>query len=424
MRYRCRDPLDREDPRVSRNQGGPDRIPRLNVNESNTELSVVLPCLNEADTLEACIRKAQDALQAHGISGEVLVADNGSTDGSPQIAERCGARLIRVPQHADKQKNGYGNGLMTGIAAARGRYILMGDSDGSYDFSEIPRFVDKLREGPDLVMGCRLPWGGGTIRPGAMPWSHRWIGNPLFSLLVRRWFGVSIDDVNCGMRAFRKDWHAGIDQRCTGMEFAAEMIVKAGLLHAKTAQVPITLSPDGRVSRPPHLRTFRDGWRILRHMFLYCPSWLFLFPGLGLILAGLAGGALVFFRVSVGGVHFDAHTLLFSSTFILCGYQAILYSVLAKTFAMNEGMLPPAPWLLKFYSIFTLERGLLLGALCALAGVSCAGRALWTWARADFGPLDYAPVMRMAIPGALLMILGFQTFFSSFFGSILGLKKK
>ena len=388
------------------------------------ELSIVMPCLNEADTLEACIRRAQTAIREYGISGEVLVADNGSTDGSQAIAERCGARLIRVPQHANPQRNGYGNGLMTGIAAAQGRYILMGDSDASYDFGEAPRFLEKIREGHDLVMGCRLPSGGGTILKGARPWSHRWIGNPLFSFLVRRWFGVGISDVNCGMRAFRKDWHRQIEQRCTGMEFAAEMIIKAGLFHAKVAQVPITLAPDGRKSRAPHLKTFRDGWRILRHLFIYSPTWLFLFPGLGLVLAGIVGGGLALLGVQLGRAALDAQTLLFSCAFILCGYQAVLFSVLAKTFAMNEGLLPQAPWLSRFYGVFTLERGLLLGMLGLLGGVLCGGWALWTWAQADFGALSYARMMRVAIPGTLFMVLGFQTIFSSFFGSVLGMGKK
>ena len=391
---------------------------------SDIELSVVMPCLNEADTLETCIRKAQAALREQNVSGEIIVADNGSADASPEIAERCGVRLVRVPQHANPQRNGYGNGLMTGFAAAHGRYVLMGDSDASYDFGEFPRFLDKLREGFDLVMGCRLPSGGGRILPGAMPWSHRWIGNPLFSLLVRRWFRVGITDVNCGMRAFRKEWQRSIGQRCTGMEFAAEMIIKAGLFRARIAEVPITLAPDGRQSRAPHLKTFRDGWRILRHLFIYSPSWLYLFPGLGLMLAGAAGSGLALAGAKIGRATFDAHTLLFSAAFILCGYQAVLYSILAKTFAINEGLLPPAPWFPKFYRIFTLERGLILGALGVLAGLLCAGWALWTWSQADFGPLSYARMMRVAIPGALFMVLGFQTIFSSFFGSVLGMGKR
>lgn len=391
---------------------------------SKVELSVIMPCLNEADTLETCIRKAQVTLSQNGISGEIIVADNGSTDGSQDIVEQCGATLIRVPQHPNKQKNGYGNGLMKGIAAAQGQYILMGDSDASYDFGEAPRFLEKLREGYDLVMGCRLPAGGGTISRGAMPWSHRWIGNPLFSFLVRNWFDVKISDVNCGLRAFRKEWQKGIDQRCTGMEFAAEMIIKAGLFHANTAEVPITLFPDGRKSRAPHLHTFRDGWRVLRHLFIYSPSWLFLFPGFALILAGVAGSVLALFGMRIGPATFDANTLLFSSAFILCGYQAVIYSILARTFAMNEEFIPPHPRLLQFYNVFTLERGLVMGGIGLLIGLLCAGWALWSWAQNDFGTLSYARMMRIAIPGALFMVLGFQTIFSSFFGSVLGIGKK
>lgn len=391
---------------------------------SAIELSVVLPCLNEADTLETCIRAAQAALREHGIAGEVVVADNGSTDESPRIAERCGARLIRVPQHANPHRNGYGNGLMTGIAAAQGQYVLMGDSDASYDFAEIPRFLEKLRQGCDLVMGCRLPSGGGRILPGAMPWSHRWIGNPLFSFLVRHWFHVPVGDVNCGMRAFRKDWYQSLDQRCTGMEFAAEMMIKAGLLRARIAEVPIALAPDGRRSRRPHLKTLRDGWRILRHLFIYSPSWLYLFPGLGLMgLGGLVGG-LAWWGAKIGPLELDAHTLLYSSAFVLCGYQAVLYSILAKTFAINEGLIPPARWFDRFYRVFTLERGLALGALAILLGLAGAGWALWTWAQTDFGHLSYARMMRVAIPSTLFMVLGFQTVFSSFFGSVLGMGKK
>lgn len=388
------------------------------------ELSIVMPCLNEADTLEACIRQAAEALRANGISGEIIVADNGSTDGSQQIAERCGARLIRVVQHSALHRNGYGNGLTQGIGAANGRYVLMGDSDASYDFGEAPRFLEPLRAGNDLVMGCRLPAGGGVIRKGAMPWSHRWIGNPFFSFLVRRWFRIDVADVNCGMRAFRKEWQQGIDQRCMGMEFAAEMLIKAGLFRAKVAQVPITLAPDGRRHRKPHLKTLRDGWRILRHLFIYSPSWLFLVPGCALMAAGVVGGTLALLGLEIRNVAFDAHTLLFSSAFILCGYQAVLYSTLAKTFAMNEGLTPPNPRLIRFYDFFTLERGLLLGAAGLLAGLLCAGWALAIWARADFGDLSYARVMRIAIPGALFMVLGFQTLFSSFFGSLLGMSKK
>lgn len=398
-------------------------MPSPETSSSGIELTIVMPCLNEADTIETCIRKAQKALAENGIRGEVLVSDNGSTDASPQITERCGARLFRVPRRTDGQPNGYGHGLMHGIAAARGTYVLMGDSDDSYDFGEAPRFLEKLRQGFDLVQGCRLPSGGGTIRPGAMPWSHRWIGNPLFSWLVRKWFRAGISDVNCGLRAFRKDWFERMDMRSTGMEFAAEMIIKAGLFGAKIAEVPVTLSPDGRTAHAPHLKTLRDGWRIQRLLFLYSPSWLFLIPGLLLIALGLLGYGLAWPGVRIGAIAFDAHTLLFASAFILCGYQAVLYSIFGKTFAMNEGLAPAPPRLVRFYTIFTLERGILLGMATLLAGLVLAGWAVWQWARVDFGDLNYARMMRIAIPAALLLVLGIQTIFSSFFGSVLDLAK-
>lgn len=387
------------------------------------ELSVVLPCLNEQDTLASCIGKAQQTLREHQIAGEVLVSDNGSTDDSPAIAERCGARLLRVPRRTDGQPNGYGHGLMHGIRAARGTFVVMGDSDDSYDFGEIPRFLDKLRQGYELVQGCRLPAGGGTIRPGAMPWSHRWIGNPLFSLLVRRWFGAPVTDVNCGLRAFRKDWFERMDLRCLGMEFAAEMIIKAGLFKSRIAEVPVTLRPDGRKAHAPHLKTFRDGWRIQRLLFVYSPSWLFLIPGLLLMALGALGYALALPGLRIHGVQFDAHTLLFSSALILCGYQAILYSTFSKTFAANEGLAPPHPGLQRFYRIMNLERGLLLGLLLLAPGLALAGKAVLDWARTDFGDLSYAHMMRIVIPATLLIILGIQTIFSSFFTSVLGLAR-
>src|SRR6266446_3970273 len=240
----------------------------------SVEVSVVMPCLNEADTLDTCIRKAQLAMRGHGIVGEVIVADNGSSDGSQAIALRAGAHLVNVPL------KGYGNALMGGIDAARGRFVIMGDADDSYDFLEIPRIVDKLREGFSLVQGCRLPSGGGQIMPGAMPFSHRWLGNPMFSLLVRRWFRAqSIHDVYCGLRGFTTAFYRRLGLRCTGMEFATEMIIKASLFKERIAEVPITLHPDVRRSHPPHLRTFRDGWRTLRFFLMYSPRWLFLIPG-------------------------------------------------------------------------------------------------------------------------------------------------
>src|SRR5215510_9803685 len=255
--------------------------------QARVELSVVMPCLNEADTVGACIEKAMQALREYNIAGEVIVADNGSTDGSQAIAGERGARVVSVTAR------GYGRALMGGIIAARGKFVIMGDADDSYDFLEIPKFVDKLREGYELVQGCRLPWGGGRVLPGAMPFLHRWWGNPMFSLMARIWFGAPIHDVYCGLRGITKELHKRLDQRCGGMEFATEMIIKSSLYGVRIAEVPISLHPDGRKSHPPHLKTFRDGWRTLRFFLMYSPRWLFLIPGIALILGGLLGYAIV-----------------------------------------------------------------------------------------------------------------------------------
>lgn len=382
------------------------------------EVSIVMPCLNEADTLEFCVVKAQRALREAGIRGEVIVADNGSSDGSVAIGERLGAWVVRV------EAKGYGNALMGGIEAARGRYVIMGDADDSYDFLEIPKFVAQLREGHELVQGCRLPAGGGTVAEGAMPWSHRWIGNPLFSLLVRWWFRAPIHDVYCGLRGFTKDLYRRLDQRCTGMEFAAEMIIKSSLYRVSIAEVPITLHPDGRKAHAPHLKTFRDGWRTLRFFLMYSPRWLFLVPGVLLIALGVLGYALALPAVHLGNIIFDAHTLLFASVAILCGYQAILFAIFAKTFAMNEGLLPEDRRLRRFFEIVNLERGVLLGILALLVGIGLLLAAVNQWRLAGFGRLDYAHTMRWVIPGATLTALGFQTVLSGFFVSILGMMRR
>ena len=382
------------------------------------EVTIVMPCLNEADTLEICVRKAVKALFDADIAGEVLVADNGSTDGSPEIATRAGARVVHV---ANK---GYGNALRGGIAAARGRFIIMGDADDSYDFLEAPKFVAKWREGYELVQGCRLPAGGGRVLAGAMPPSHRWVGNPMFSLMARTMFRAPIHDVYCGLRGFTPELYERLELRCQGMEFATEMIIKASLHGAKIAEVPITLHPDGRKTHAPHLRTFRDGWRTLRFFLIFSPRWLFLVPGAVLALLGLLGYALAVPGVNLGGVTFDAHTLLFASLAILLGYQSALFGLFAKTFAINEGLLPKDPQLERFYQSMYLERGLLLGALALLTGLILLGVAVEQWWSVNFGQLDYAHTMRWVIPGVTLTALGFQTILSSFFVSILGLKKQ
>ena len=382
------------------------------------EVSVVMPCLNEADTLATCIVKAHRAFAEHGIDGEVVIADNGSTDGSQDIARNHGARVVPVAAR------GYGNALMGGIAAARGRFVIMGDADDSYDFLEVPRFVQKLRQGYDLVQGCRLPSGGGAVLPGAMPFLHRWWGNPMFSLLVRRWFRASIHDVYCGLRGFTKSFYQSLDQRCTGMEFATEMIIKASLSEARVAEVPVTLHPDGRKAHAPHLRTFRDGWRTLRFFLMYCPRWLFLIPGCVLMALGVFGYAVALPGVRIRGVAFDAHTLLFASLAILCGYQAVIFHILAKTFAIGEGLLPEDAAMTRLFRTITLERGLLAAVAALVVGMSLLLLAVNQWRVVDFQALDYARTMRVVVPGVTATALGFQTVMSSFLVSLLGMRRR
>ncbi|MCW3097752.1 MAG: arnC 1 [Chthonomonadaceae bacterium] len=382
------------------------------------ELSVVMPCLNEADTLAICIEKAQRALRDHNIVGEIVIADNGSTDGSQEIATRMGARVVPVPA------KGYGNALMGGISAAKGRYVIMGDADDSYDFLEIPKFVSKLREGYDLVQGCRLPSGGGTIEPGAMPFLHRWWGNPMFSQMVRSWFRAPIHDVYCGLRGFTKELYTRLDQRCTGMEFATEMIIKSSLYKEKIAEVPITLHPDGRKAHAPHLKTFRDGWRTLRFFLMYSPRWLFFLPGAMLILLGLVGYGIAMPGRPIGGVTFDAHTLLFASLAILCGYQSCLFALFSKLFAISEKLMPEDPRLDRFFGVINLERGIAISLGTLVFGVVLLLGAINQWRLAAWGHLDYSHTMRWVVPGVTLTALGFQTLLSSFFVSILGMRRK
>jgi len=382
------------------------------------EVTVVMPCLNEADTLRQCIQKAREGLDAAGINGEIVVADNGSTDGSQEIAREAGARVVPV------EAPGYGNALMGGIAAARGKYIIMGDADDSYDFREVGKFVEKLREGYELVQGCRLPRGGGRTLPGAMPFLHRWWGNPMFSMMARWWFSAPINDVYCGLRGFTKRLYQQLDQRCTGMEFATEMIIKASMNSAKISEVPITLHPDGRVAHRPHLKTFRDGWRTLRFFLLFSPRWLFFIPGLLLIALGILGYAVALPRLTIDRVTFDAHTLLFASMWLLCGYQLVVFAIFTKTFAINEGLMPMTRRVQTFYKLVTLERGLVFSMVMLLLGLTLLGFAVNQWRLAGFGNLDYSQTMRLVIPGATLTMLATQTLFSSFFISLLGLQRR
>jgi len=382
------------------------------------ELSIVMPCLNEAETLAGCIEKARIGIERSGVRGEILVADNGSKDDSVRIAQKLGARVVHV------KEKGYGNALRGGIQAASGKWIVMGDADESYDFSETDRFVKKFQEGFELIAGCRLPNGGGKILPGAMPFLHRWVGNPLFSRMARHMFAAPIHDVYCGLRGFKRDLYDRLELQCEGMEFATEMIIKASLRGARIAEIPITLHPDGRKTHAPHLRTVRDGWRTLRFFLIFSPRWLFLAPGFVLALLGLAGYAVALPGLTIAGATFDAHTLLFSSLAILMGYQSALFAICTKTFAINEGLLPTDPRVDRFFKVIYLERGLAIGALAFLAGSLLLGVGVLQWKSTHFGRLDYAVTMRWVIPGATLTALGFQTVLSSFFVSILGMKRR
>ena len=394
-----------------------DRLPHPG-DEAEVELSVVMPCLNEADTLATCIQKARRGMAEAGVTGEIIVADNGSTDGSQEIAERLGARVVAV------EDRGYGAALMGGIAAARGRWVIMGDADDSYDFGEIPKFVEKLRAGYALVQGCRLPAGGGTILPGAMPFLHRWWGNPMFTMLVRRWFGAPVHDVYCGLRGFRKSHYESLGQRCTGMEFATEMIIRSSLRDARIAEVPIKLHPDGRVAHAPHLKTFRDGWRTLRFFLFYSPRWLFLYPGALLVGVGLAVLAwLLPAPRTVGTVTFDYNTLLFAAAAVMLGAQSVLFWIFAKVFAMGEGLLNPDPRIERLLGVVSLEVGAALGALLFLVGIGTAAFALSDWRAHSFGQLSASESLRLVIPAVLCMVLGLQGLLGSFFIGILRLRR-
>ena len=385
--------------------------------EPDFELSVVIPCLDEAETIGACVSKARETMNTLGVAGEVVVADNGSTDGSREIAKGAGARIVHVPIR------GYGAALMHGIDTARGRYVIMGDADDSYDFREIGKFLDPLRSGFDLVQGCRFPSGGGRIIPGAMPFLHRRFGNPLLSALARVMFGVPVRDIYCGLRGFTKKHYLRLNQRCIGMEFATEMMIKSSLCDARITEVPITLHPDGRTTRGPHLRTFRDGWRTLRTFMLYSPRWTFVVPGLALILLGILGYGLAIPSVTIAGATFGAHTLLAATMFIFLGYQTILFSVFTKVFASAEGLLPEDRRIKRLGGMFRLEHGLVFGALATVSGLGLVFLVLLEWINAGFGPLNYPETLRRVIPGVMLSVLGGQTILASLFISILGMRR-
>ncbi len=380
--------------------------------DTSLELTIVMPCLNEAETLAGCVEEALRALREQNLSGEVIVADNGSTDGSQEIATRLGARVVPVSE------KGYGRALQGGIAAARGRFILMGDSDGSYDFTHASRFVEKLREGYDLVMGNRFLGG---IQPGAMPWKNRYLGNPLLSGIGRLFFRCPIGDFHCGLRAFSRDAFNRLELRTAGMEFASEMVIKATLFGLRITEIPTTLRPDGR-SRPPHLRPWRDGWRHLRFMLLFSPRWLFLQPGLALFFGGLLAGALLIRGpLRIGSIAFDVHTLIFAAMSVLIGFQAVTFAIFTKIFAINSGLLPADPRLARPLRWFNLERGLAFGAVLALAGLALSFHAVGVWSGHSFGNLAPGELLRLVIPGSGFIMLGCQVMLVSFLLSILDL---
>jgi glycosyltransferase involved in cell wall biosynthesis len=370
-------------------------------------VSVVMPCLNEAETVARCVTSAREAIDRAGLAGEVVVADNGSTDGSQRLAAQAGARVVPVAE------KGYGAALLGGIAASRGKYVVMGDADDSYDFGTVPLFVAELAKGRDLVMGSRMR---GRIEKGAMPFLHRWLGNPVLTGLGRLLFRVPVSDFHCGLRAFRRDLPDRLGLRTTGMEFATEMVVKAGLFGVPLAEIPVTLRPDGR-SRPPHLRTWRDGWRHLRFLLVYSPRWLYLYPGL--LLAGLGTLLLLWLlpgpRV-LGRIELDVHAMLGAAAMVFVGAEAVTFGFLAKVFGITAGLLPMNPRLEKAFRHITLETGLTLAALLGTAGIALCGAVL--------GPLPPQETLRLMIPGVLLLLLGAHGILASFLLSMLGMARR
>ena len=381
---------------------------KLHLFSPNTpDLSIVIPCLNEEDTLGTCLKKLQNVAEQENFCMEVIVADNGSRDGSIDIALEFDAKVVNVSH------KGYGAALIGGIESAKAPFVLMADADDSYDFSETPKFFKKLKEGYDLVQGCRLPKGGGKINAGAMPWSHRYIGNPLFTFLVRSWFGSPVNDVYCGMRAFRKSFYESLNMRCTGMEFATEMIIKSSNSRAKTVEVPISLHKDGRIQHPPHLRTLRDGWKTLCFFLICAPSKLFLTPGLIMISLGLILGYMGFGGSSIGSVTLGAHTMLGSSLLIIGGYQSILVHELCLTLSSKLGINNQKGLICRLI----MQKGLKISLLFFAFGLTLWAKVFFDWQNFDFGKLDYASTMKIAIPGATLIALSFETFIFTIFQS-------
>jgi glycosyltransferase involved in cell wall biosynthesis len=382
------------------------------MNREPIELTILMPCLNEAETIETCVRKSKQYIDSHGIRGEVVIADNGSTDGSQALAEKCGARVVPIP------RRGYGAALLGGIQAARGQFIIMGDADDSYDFTSLDPFVDKLRAGYELVMGNRFLGG---IKPKAMPPLHKYLGNPVLTGIGRMLFRSPVGDFHCGLRGFRRDSVLSLALTSPGMEFASEMVVKATLRKFRIAEVPTTLSPDGR-SRPPHLRSWHDGWRHLRFLMLFSPAWLFFYPGVLLFSLGLVAMAwLLPGPRSAGSVSFGVNTLVFAAAGIICGFQAIVFYLFAKTYAIRSGLLPENPVVQRLRDVLRFEVGLVAGSILVAIGLALAGYAVGAWGMQSFGPLNAEQSLRVVIPSATLLILGLQVMFSSCLQSILEL---
>jgi glycosyltransferase involved in cell wall biosynthesis len=375
-------------------------------------VSVVIPCLNEAETIRIVVEKAWQGLNAAGAAGEVVVADNGSTDGSQQLATEAGARVVPVAER------GYGSALIGGIEAAHGEYVIMGDADDTYDFSRISAFVEALERGDDLVMGNRF---AGGIAPGAMPWKNRLVGNPALTFVGRLLFRSPVRDFHCGLRAFRRDAILGLGLASSGMEFASEMVIRASLAGLRVSEVPTTLS-HGPAGREPHLRPWRDGWRHLRLLLLYSPRWLFLYPGIALGLAGAAVMlALVPGAITIGGTRFDVHTMLYGGAALMLGYQTVLFAVFARIFGMTQGFLPESARMRRLLDVVTLETGIAVGLVLAALGLAGSIWAVVHWSNRSFGALDYAHTLRIVIPSVVALVLGVQTIVSSFFLSFLGL---
>jgi hypothetical protein len=392
----------------------PDVITADRPHQGNMELTVLMPCLNEAETVAACVQKAVTFLADQSIDGEVVVADNGSTDGSQRLAAAAGARVVSVAEP------GYGNALLGGIMAARGQYVIMGDADDSYDFTSLTPFIGHLRAGAELVMGNRF---AGGIQPGAMPALHRYLGNPVLSFVGRLFFHIKVGDLHCGLRGFRRDSALSLGLQTSGMEFASEMVVRATLAGQHVEEVPTTLSPDGR-SRPPHLRSWRDGWRHLRFLLLFSPRWLFLIPGAALLALGLLTAAAVLpapFRV--GGITFDVNTLAVACALVVIGFQAVLCAVFTQVHGSAEGFLPEDPKVSRLLAVWSLERGLWAGGLLASVGVAGLAAAFARWHSVRFGGLDYESSLRLVLPSVTALIASCQMILGTFFLAVLGIRQ-